>query len=145
MPRETLRAVADRLEELRGLVADAPFYRWSGMAIADAEDGSVTLALELADHHLNIQGLAHGGVIATLADAAMGLSLRSALEAGRRHVSVEIGVHYLRPVTRGRVHAIGRAVRIGREIAYAQADVLDATDRLLARADGTYSVTRERP
>jgi uncharacterized protein (TIGR00369 family) len=136
--------VADRLEELRALVADAPFYRWSGMAIADAEDGSVTLALELADHHLNIQGLAHGGVIATLADAAMGLSLRSALEPGRRHVSVEISVHYLRAVTRGRVRATGRAVRIGREIAYAQADVLDSNDRLLARADGTYSVTRER-
>ena len=136
--------MADRLEELRALVADAPFYRWSGMAIADAEDGFVTLALELADHHLNIHGLAHGGVIATLADAAMGLSLRSALEPGRRHVSVEIGVHYLRPVTRGRVRAIGRAVRIGREIAYAQADVLDTSDRLLARADGTYSVTRER-
>lgn len=137
--------MADRLEELRALVADAPFYRWSGMAIAAAEDGSVTLALELADHHLNIQGLAHGGVIATLADAAMGLSLRSALEPGRRHVSVEIGVHYLRPVTRGRVRAVGRAVRIGREIAYAQADVLDAKDRLVARADGTYSVTRVKP
>ena len=136
--------MADRLDSLRALVADAPFYRWSGMTIADAEDGSVTLALELADHHLNIQGLAHGGVIATLADAAMGLSLRSALEPGRRHVSVEIGVHYLRPVTRGRVRAIGRAVRIGREIAYAQADVVDGNDRLLARADGTYSVTRER-
>ena len=136
--------MADRLDALRALVADAPFYRWSGMTIADAEDGSVTLALELADHHLNIQGLAHGGVIATLADAAMGLSLRSALEPGRRHVSVEIGVHYLRPVTRGRVRAIGRAVRIGREIAYAQADVVDGNDRLLARADGTYSVTRER-
>jgi len=137
--------VADRLEALRALVADAPFYRWSGLTIADAEEGSVTLALELADHHLNIQGWAHGGVIATLADAAMGLSLRSALEPGRRHVSVEIGVHYLRPVTRGRVRAIGSAVRIGREIAYARADVLDANDRLVARADGTYSVTRERP
>ena len=136
--------MTDRLEELRALVADAGFYRWSGMAIADAEAGSVTLSLELADHHLNIQGLAHGGVIATLADAAMGLSLRSALEPGRRHVSVEIGVHYLRPVTRGRIRAIGSAVRIGREIAYAQADVVDANDRLLARADGTYSVTRER-
>lgn len=144
MPRETLRAVTDRLEELRALVADSPFYRWSGMALAEAEEGSVTLALDLAEHHLNLQGLAHGGVIATLADAAMGLSLRTALEPGRRHVSVEIGVHYLRPVTRGRVRAIGRAVRIGREIAYAQVDVLDANDRLLARADGTYSVTRAK-
>ena len=114
------------------------------MDLEDVDEGAVTLGLELTDHHLNIQGLAHGGVIATLADAAMGLSLRSALEPGRRHVSVEIGVHYLRPVTRGRVRALGRAVRIGREIAYAQADVLDATERLLARADGTYSVTRVR-
>jgi uncharacterized protein (TIGR00369 family) len=137
--------VTDRLEELRALVADSAFYEWSGMTLTDAEDGSVTLALDLAKHHLNLQGLAHGGVIATLADAAMGLSLRSALEPGRRHVSVEIGVHYLRPVTRGRVRSIGRAVRIGREIAYAQADVLDANDRLLARADGTYSVTSGRP
>jgi len=135
----------DRLEEVRALVAGSAFYRWSGMVVADAEDGSVTLALDLADHHLNLQGLAHGGVIATLADAAMGLSLRTALEDGRRHVSIEIGVHYLRPVTRGRVRAIGRAVRIGREIAYAQADVLDMHDRLLARADGTYSVTRAKP
>ena len=144
MSRETLRAVTDGSEELRALVRDSPFYRWSGMDLEDVDEGAVTLGLELTDHHLNIQGLAHGGVIATLADAAMGLSLRSALEPGRRHVSVEIGVHYLRPVTRGRVRALGRAVRIGREIAYAQADVLDATERLLARADGTYSVTRVR-
>jgi len=144
MLRETLAAMqdADRLDALRALVADAPFYRWTGMKIAHAESGSVTLVLELADHHLNIQGLAHGGVVATLADAAMGLSLRSALEPGRRHVTVEMGVHYLRPVIRGQVRAVGRAVRIGREIAYAEADVLDANDRTLARASGTYSVTR---
>ena len=54
---------------------------------------------------LNLQGFAHGGVLATLADAAMGLSVRSALEPGRRHVTVELSVHYLRPVTRGTVHA----------------------------------------
>ena len=135
---------SDRRDELRALVADAPFYRWSGLQIDEVGDGAVTLTLDLEDHHLNLQGLAHGGVIATLADAAMGLSLRSAIEPGRRHVSVEIGVHYLRAVTRGRVRAIGRAVRIGREIAYAEADVLDGNDRLLARADGTYSVRRAK-
>ena len=84
----------------------------------------MTLALELADHHLNIQGLAHGGVIATLADAAMGLSLRSALEPGRRHV---VGRDRRALPAAGRravaCRAIGRAVRIGREIAYAEADV----------------------
>jgi uncharacterized protein (TIGR00369 family) len=130
------------LADLRELLSASPFYRWSGIEIDEARPGAVTLRLDLAEHHLNVQGLAHGGVLATLADAAMGLSVRSALEPGRRHVTIEMGVHYLRAVRRGTVQASGRAIRVGREIAYAEADVADVTGRLLARASGTYSVTR---
>jgi uncharacterized protein (TIGR00369 family) len=130
------------LDDLAAAVRGSAFYRWSGMELADAETGSVTVRLELADHHVNIQGLAHGGVIATLADAAMGLSIRSAVEPGRRHVTVTIDVHYLRPVVRGTITATGRAVRVGRELAYAEADVVDERGRTLARASGTYSVSR---
>jgi uncharacterized protein (TIGR00369 family) len=131
------------LDDLHAAVAGSAFYRWSGMTIAAAEPGAVTVALELNEHHLNIQGLAHGGVLATLADAAMGLSVRSALEPGRKHVTVEMSVHYLRPITKGRILASGSAVRIGRDVAYAEAEVRDAaTDRTLARARGTYSVSR---
>jgi uncharacterized protein (TIGR00369 family) len=132
----------DLLEGLRALVAEAPFYRWNQIEVSAAQAGSVTLTLELQEHHLNVQGLVHGGVLATLADAAMGLSIRSSLEPGRRHVTIEMGMHYLRPATGGGIVAIGHAVRVGREIAYAEADVTDAAGRALGRASGTYSVTR---
>ena len=131
-------------EDLRAVVAGSAFYRWSGIRVADADAGAVSLELDLDDHHRNIQGFAHGGVLATLADAAMGLSVRSALEEGRRHVTVEMSVHYLRPVTTGAIRASGRAIRVGAEIAYAEAVVTDAAGRDLARASGTYSVTRPR-
>ncbi len=131
-------------EDLRSLVADSDFYRWSGIRVAEAEPGAVTLEMELAEHHRNVQGFAHGGVLATLADAAMGLSVRSALEPGRRHVTIELGVHYLRPVTTGTITASGRAIRVGTEIAFAEAVVTDAGGRDLARASGTYSVTKPR-
>ncbi len=131
----------DASDDLAALVADSPFYRWTGMRVAAAEPGSVTLTLDLEEHHANLQGFAHGGVLATLADAAMGLSVRSALEPGRRHVTIELGVHYLRAVRTGRVTANGRAVRIGREIAYAEAAITDERGTDLARASGTYSVT----
>jgi uncharacterized protein (TIGR00369 family) len=131
-------------EDLRALVADTAFYRWSGIRVADAQPGAVTLELDLDDHHRNVQGFAHGGVLATIADAAMGLSIRSALEAGRRHVTIEMGMHYLRPVTTGTITASGRAVRVGAEVAYAEATVTDAAGRDLARGSGTYSVTRPR-
>jgi uncharacterized protein (TIGR00369 family) len=131
----------DVTDELAALVADSPFYRWTGMRVAAAEAGTVTLALDLGEHHANLQGFAHGGVLATLADAAMGLSVRSALEPGRRHVTIELGIHYLRAVRTGTVTATGRAVRIGREVAYAEAAITDERGTDLARASGTYSVT----
>jgi len=131
----------DTTDDLAALVAESPFYRWTGMRVVAAEPGAVTLALDLAEHHANLQGFAHGGVLATLADAAMGLSVRSALEPGRRHVTIELGVHYLRAIRTGTVTATGRAVRVGRVIAYAEAAITDERGTDLARASGTYSVT----
>jgi uncharacterized protein (TIGR00369 family) len=131
----------DATEDLAALVEGSPFYRWSGMRVSDAEKGSVTVSLDLGEHHANLQGFAHGGVLATLADAAMGLSVRSAMEPGRRHVTIELGVHYLRPVRTGTVRATGRAIRVGRDVAYAEARITDERGTELARASGTYSVT----
>ncbi len=130
------------IQALRAAVADSAFYGWSGMTLVAVSLGEVTLELDLQDHHVNIQGLAHGGVLATLADASMGLAVRSAVETGRRHVTVDMNVHYLRPVTRGRIVATGRAVRVGREIAYAETEIVDRRGKTLARASGTYSVSR---
>src|SRR4051795_2333036 len=131
----------DETDDLAALVERSPFYRWSGMRVEAVETGSITVSLDLGEHHANLQGFAHGGILATLADAAMGLSVRSALEPGRRHVTIELGVHYLRAVRTGTITAAGRAVRVGREVAYAEAAITDARGTDLARASGTYSVT----
>ena len=128
------------LEDLRDRVASSPFHLGFGMEVADATRGEVRLRWEARPDHLNLQGLIHGGVLATLADTAMGLAVRSAMRPGRRHVTVELGVHYLRPAKPGPLEAVGRAVRVGTQIAFAEADVHDAEGRLLARAKGTYSV-----
>jgi uncharacterized protein (TIGR00369 family) len=137
MPRAT--------DDLAALVEGSSFYRWSGMRVTASKRGSVTVSLDLGEQHANLQGFAHGGVLATLADAAMGLSVRSAMERGRRHVTIELGVHYLRPVRTGTVTATGRAVRVGREVAYAEASITDERGSELARASGTYSVTTPPP
>jgi uncharacterized protein (TIGR00369 family) len=131
----------DAPDDLAVLVERSPFYRWSGMRVTHVEPGSVSVSLELGEHHANLQGFAHGGILATLADAAMGLSVRSTMEPGRRHVTIELGVHYLRPVRTGTVTATGTAVRVGRDVAYAEAAIADERGTELARASGTYSVT----
>lgn len=128
-------------EDLRRRVGASPFHRGLGITVERASVGEVTLSLIARPDQLNLQGSVHGGVLATLADTAMGLAVRSAIEPGRRHVTIELGVHYLRPANAGPVEATGRAVRVGSQIAYAEADLSDGSGRLVARAAGTFSVS----
>ena len=130
--------------DLRDRIARSAFHAWVGMELVAAEPGRVEIGLDAAEHHLNLQGMLHGGVIATLADTATGLAVRSMVPADRRHVTVQLDVHYLSPGRPGRVTAVGTTVRVGATIAYAEADVTDGRGRLLARATATVAVTADR-
>jgi uncharacterized protein (TIGR00369 family) len=127
--------------DLRDRVARSAFHSWVGMEVVAASPGRVEVALDAAEHHLNLQGLLHGGVIAMLADTATGLAVRSMVPTGRRHVTVQLDVHYLAPGRPGRITAVGTTVRVGATIGYAEADVTDERGRLLARATATVAVT----
>ena len=132
------------LHDLRERVAASPFHTGMGLRVDAARAGEVTLSLEAREEQRNLGGLVHGGVLATLADMAMGLAVRSAIEPGRRHVTIELGIHYVRATRPGRIHGVGRVVRVGSQVAFASAEIRDISGRLLATASGTFSVTRER-
>lgn len=133
------------ITSLRDRLQDSEFYRWAGVEVVDASPGVVEIAFEANGQHLNLQGLVHGGIVATLADTAMGLAVRTVLEPGRRHVTVQLGVEFLSPGRPGRIIARGRSVKIGTQLGFAEADVMNADGRLLARAHSTLSVTAEKP
>jgi len=105
----------------------------------------VEIALEAEEHHLNLLGTLHGGIVATIADTAMGLAVRTRHEPGATHVTGSLQVTYLSPGRPGTVRAIGRAINAGRQMGYAEADVLDDSGRLLARASATFIVLHARP
>ncbi len=129
------------LGELRGRLRDSEFYRWADIDLAEAEPGRAVVTFEAGPQHVNLQGLVHGGMLATLADTAMGLAVRTVLEPGRRHVTVQLGIEFMAPGRPGRIAAEGRSLKIGRQLGFAEADVTDAEGRLLARAHSTISVT----
>ncbi len=130
--------------DLRDRVARSAFYASMGIHLVEAAAGRVEVGLEATDRHLNLQGSLHGGVIATLADTATGLAVRSMVPPGRRHVTIQLDVHYLSPGRSGWITAVGTTVRVGSQIAYAEADVRDGSGRLLARATATVAVMADR-
>ena len=128
--------------EIRERVAASSFHASIGIIVEHVRDGSVDLRLEAGQDHANLQGTVHGGVLATLADTAAGLAVRSAIPPGSRHVSVNLDVQYLAPASMGTLLATGRVVRLGKRIAFAEADVTNTAGQVVARAQVTIAVSR---
>jgi uncharacterized protein (TIGR00369 family) len=133
------------LETLRTRLAASSFHTWAGMEVTEARAGEVTVAMDVLDRHVNLQGLVHGGMLAILADTACGLSIRSAMEPGRLHVTTDLDIHYLAPAEPGRLFGRGKAIKVGRTLAFAEASVEDGEGRLLARAQSRFSVSGREP
>lgn len=127
----------DFLREVQaGRLAAAPVGRTLDFALDEVEHGRAVFSLVPGEEHYNPIGSMHGGVFATLLDSAAGCAVQSTLPQGMAYTSLDLTVKFLRPVTvdTGRVRAVGTVVSGGRRTALAQAQLVDATDRLLAHA-----------
>lgn len=83
------------------------------------EGGGITLALWVAAPHLNHQGAAHGGMVATLADSAMGN--HAARAAGASVATVHLGIDYLGRIQQGQWLEIRSALdRQGKKLLFMQ-------------------------
>jgi uncharacterized protein (TIGR00369 family) len=127
----------DFLREVQaGRLAAAPVGRTLDFALDEVERGRAVFSLVPGEEHYNPIGSMHGGVFATLLDSAAGCAVQSTLPQGMAYTSLDLTVKFLRPVTvdTGRVRAVGTVVSGGRRTALAQAQLVDAADRLLAHA-----------
>lgn len=125
-------------EELRARIARSPYHTWAGATLEEVEEGRVVMRVDLEHHHLNPQGIVHGGVIAGLLDSVCGLSLRTILPADVSHRTVQLSITYLKAARTGVIRGIGTAVHESRRVGFAEGEVRDTDDNLLARASATF-------
>lgn len=133
------------LEQMRALLAAG---RKPGIAEAlhfgleEIEAGRAVFAGEPGLHAYNPIGTVHGGYAATLLDSACGCAVHSLLDESQAYTTLELKIAYHKPIRAetGRVRAEGSVVSLGRRVAFAEARLLDAQDRLLASATSTLLV-----
>ncbi len=101
---------------------------------------AVAIGLRLATPHTNARGLIHGGLIAALADAAMGYSCAQAMSWSSSLVTISLGIDFIGSAETGQwLQVEGDALRIGSTICFAQS-LIKADDAVIARANGTFRV-----
>lgn len=115
-----------------------------GISLVSIDAGESELRLDLERHHLNPGGIVHGGVLATLLDASIGLALRSMIGMTTDHVTIELDVHYLAPARSGYLIGRGRALRAGGRVSYGEAEVFSDEGKLLAKGSATFLVVQAR-
>jgi uncharacterized protein (TIGR00369 family) len=119
-----------------GLLPGAPIAETLGMINFAGDPGAISVELDPELRHYNPLGVVHGGVISTLLDTAAGCSVHSTLQPGEGYTSLDLTVKFLRPVTTesGRLRAVGEVLQRGRRTALAQAQLFDASGKLVAHA-----------
>ena len=106
----------------------------------------VIIGLYAREPHTNSRGMVHGGLIAALADNAMGLSCVVVLTAQERKpegglVTVSMATDFIGAAKLGQWVAFDTSyVRTGRTLCFAQA-FITADSEVIGRADARFKVT----
>lgn len=134
------------LERVASEWEQTPTGRHLGIKVTAASAGYAKLRLALQDWMINADdGSLHGGILATLADMAVGAALWTVYDVGNEiagHTTTDLNITYLAPGTTPEVTAEGRALRKGRTLFVGTAEMKDTNGRMLAAARATYMVFR---
>ena len=109
------------------------------MEVLHLAEGKARLGLQVVHEHTNVYKIAHGGVLMSLADTAMGAAC---LSCRKRVVTLDFHMNFIKAVPTGQtVVARGTVIHNGARTMVCTAELVDEAGMLFARADGTFFVT----
>lgn len=89
--------------------------------------------------HYNPLGSVHGGWFATIMDSALGCAVHTSLALGYGYTTAELSVNIVRAASTktGPLRAIGKVLHSGRQLATAEAQIVDVNGKLYAHGTTT--------
>ncbi|HRY05107.1 MAG TPA: PaaI family thioesterase [Beijerinckiaceae bacterium] len=125
--------MAKTTEQIDALVADvlsAPAHIAQGLSAVAVGGGEATLEFVAGPASLAPTGAVHGGILTMLMDPAALCALLPMLPDGAHAVTADMYVQHMRPARPGaRLQIVARVLRMGRSLAFCEADVMDGETR----------------
>ena len=119
------------------------FGRLLGLEIGEITPGEAVYRLEIAPHHLSNPMAVHGGVLAALMDAILGVSaLALAVESGKLVSTVEFKINYFTPIKLGDIlEGRGKVIFAGNRLMSAEGQILivNRNSTLASKGLGTFN------
>jgi len=127
-----------RVARIHEAFASVPYAKFLGLELGEMKPGEASIHLAVRDDLRQNQGVVHGGAVASLIDTASAFAVVTQLEPNERVTTTDLTIHYLRPVTAGRLTATAHTVRAGRRLFVLSVEVMDDHQRLIATAVTSY-------
>ena len=128
----------DRLQSTHPLIQKAlrstPIAELIGFTVSEAGHGRAVGSIQTGPQHANPMGTLHGGVLCDLADATMGMAFASTLDAEESFTTMDLQIHFFRPVWQARLRAEARVIHRGKTTGYVECDVQDENGKEVAKA-----------
>jgi len=130
---------AERIAKLQYRFNEAaPISRTLGLQLSFTAEGNAVVDLPYnpaLDHPL---GGIHGGIYAVLLDTAGWHTSAAAHDEDIWIATGELSIHFLQPVERRALRAVGRLIKRGKRQDVAEVHLYDDTGGLVAHATGTF-------
>lgn len=123
---------------LHEIFAQIPFVHLIGMELEEVERGTATIRMEVSDQLMRNGGIVHGGAIASLIDSAAAFAIMTLLEPGKSTTTIDLTIHYLRPLLKGQARAHARVVRRGRRVTVVSVEVTNESEVIAATSLTSY-------
>lgn len=127
-----------------GMLAKDEFSRWLGIDVSEVRPASCVCRMTVRDEMVNGFGVAHGGVVFSLADSAFAFACNT---QGRITMSIENGITYPKPVHPGdRLTARAAEESASRRLGFYRVVVTNQNDETVGIFRGTaFKTSQEHP
>ena len=137
---------AQRLAErvVEGMLARDEFSRWLGLEVVELGPGRCECVMTVRDEMVNGFGVAHGGIVFSLADSALAFAGNT---NGRISMSIENAISYPAPVHPGdTLRAVANEESASHRVAFYLVRVTNQRQETVALFRGTvYRTSEEHP
>src|SRR5256712_7830308 len=116
----------------------SPATKALGIKILELSEGRSIVEMQVDEHLHNMSATMHGGVMADIADAAMGIAISTTISPDEDFTTMEMKISFLRPHIKGPLRAEGTVAKRGKRVAFAEAGLTNKQDQIVAKDHGTW-------
>lgn len=111
------------------------FLKHNDIIIEEVSDKTSTVKMDITKNSLNPYGIVHGGLIFSMGDTAMGVTVRC---TGRDAVTLDASINYIKPGKGKYLMAKAEVVKIGKTTSLLKANIFNDNGEIIAIMCATY-------